>query len=80
MTLAERRSIAERLSEDLKQAMRDKDELARDTLRMLKADIDRRELETGKTLDEAGVTYVLARAVKTRKESVEQYRQMLKAR
>ncbi|MEM6955083.1 MAG: GatB/YqeY domain-containing protein [Myxococcota bacterium] len=62
-----------RLKEDLKTAMRAKDTVARDTIRMLKADLDKAELDKGSDLDEGEVLTVLARAVKTRKESAAQY-------
>ncbi|MCA9580684.1 MAG: GatB/YqeY domain-containing protein [Myxococcales bacterium] len=66
-------ALREKLASDLKDAMRSKNELVRDTLRMLKTDLDRRELELGKPLDEGEEIAILARAVKTRKESAEQY-------
>ncbi|MCA9603111.1 MAG: GatB/YqeY domain-containing protein [Polyangiales bacterium] len=68
-------TILERIVADMKQAMRDKNEVARDTLRMLKSDVGRRELELGRAPDDAEVTEVLLRAVKTRRESLEQYEQ-----
>ncbi len=66
-------SLQDKIMADLKEAMRNKDETARDTLRMLKTEIGRKELELGKALSEADEIAVLSRAVKTRKESAEQY-------
>lgn len=65
--------LRERIQEDMKQAMRDKQELTRDTLRMVKADLDRKELDLGRPLDAGETLDVITRAVKTRRESVEQY-------
>jgi uncharacterized protein YqeY len=39
--------IRARIEADLKQAMRDRNEVARDTLRMLLAEIKRREIDLG---------------------------------
>lgn len=66
-------SLSEKLLEDLKVAMRAKDELARDTLRMLRADIGKLELDGA--LDEGAELQVLIRAVKTRRDSVTAYQE-----
>jgi uncharacterized protein YqeY len=66
-------AIKDTVVADLKKAMLAKDELARDTLRMLKADIMNREVELGRELDEAEATEVLVRGVKTRKDSIGEY-------
>ncbi len=64
------------LAEDLKQAMRDKNELARDTLRMLKSELLREQVNVDDAshkqteVDEMGV---VLRAVKTRRESAAEY-------
>ena len=62
-----------RLETDLKQAMRDRNEVARDTLRMLLAEIKNREIASGQDLTGDEATAVLQKAVKTRLESVEQF-------
>lgn len=67
-------SLQARIETDMKQAMRDRNELARDTLRMLISDLKRKQVELLKddlTPDEE--LAVLQRAVKTRQESVEQF-------
>lgn len=63
----------ERLEADLKQAMRDRNEVARDTLRMLLAEIRNREIASGQGLADDEAIAVLQKAVKTRQESVEQF-------
>src|SRR5215204_4576931 len=67
-------SLQPKIESDLKQAMRDKNEVARDTLRMVLNDLKKKQAELSK--DELGPDEelaVLQRAVKTRLESVEQY-------
>ena len=68
-------AIANRLLEDLKVAMRDKDVVARDTLRMIRNELSQKELELGRPLEDGDEIAVLARAVKTRQESIAQYEQ-----
>jgi len=66
-------SLSPRIMADIKQAMRDKDEVARDTLRLLKSDLGRAELDKGTPLDDADELAVVAKAVKTRRETIAQY-------
>jgi len=66
-------SIREQIMEDMKAAMRAKDELSRDTLRMIRSDLGKEELDQGKDLTEDDVLRVLGRAVKTRTDSASQY-------
>lgn len=68
-------SLQARIEADLKDAMRAKDVVRRDTLRMLLAALKNKRIETGQDLDEAAERGVLATAAKTRAESVEQYEQ-----
>ena len=65
--------LRERLETDLKQAMRDRNEVARDTLRMLLAEIKNREIASGQDLTGDEAIAVLQKAVKTRQESIEQF-------
>jgi len=66
-------SIREQIMEDMKAAMRAKDELSRDTLRMIRSDLGKEELDLGKDLTEEDVLRVLVRGVKTRTDSASQY-------
>lgn len=66
-------SLYDRLTEDLKQAMRAKDQLRMDVIRMIKAAALNKELELKKTLDDAELSRVMTTLVKQRKEAVEQY-------
>ena len=58
---------------DLKTAMKAREELVRDTLRMIKSELMNREIELGKDLDESEEIGVLSRGVKTRKDSITEY-------
>lgn len=65
--------LFDRLQDDMKKAMRERDNLARDTLRMLISDAKNRRIELLRDLEDADVEAVLRRGVKTRLESAEQY-------
>ena len=67
-------SLIEKLQQDVKQAMLARDEVARDTLRMLVAAVKKHELEGGKTITDELVMNTLQTAAKTRQESIEQFR------
>jgi uncharacterized protein YqeY len=66
-------SLIEKLQQDVKQAMLARDEVARDTLRMLVAAVKKHELEGGKTITDELVMNTLQTAAKTRQESIEQF-------
>ena len=66
-------ALIETIMKDLKDAMKAKDLVARDTLRMLKAQLTEAEMAKGAKLTEDDELQVLTRAVKTRKESAAQY-------
>jgi hypothetical protein len=69
-------SLKQTISADLKVAMKAGDAIRRDTLRMLEMMIKNSEIEKKKKeegLNDAEVIEVLSRAVKQRKDSVEQY-------
>ena len=66
-------SLTDRLSDDLKLAMKARDQLRVDAIRMVKAALQNKEIELKKELDEAEGSRVLLTLVKQRKEAVEQY-------
>lgn len=66
-------SLDDRLSEDLKLAMKAKDQLRMDVIRMVKAAIFNRQLELNKDLDDAEMSRVMTTLVKQRREAAEQY-------
>ena len=67
-------TMKSRLVDDLKQAMRDKDALRRDTIRYLRSEIRNQEIRDRKELDDAGVIQVLSRQAQQRRDSIEIYR------
>ena len=66
-------SLSDRLQAALKDAMRDRDELRRETLRMAIAAAYNAEKQARRPLTEDELVGVLAREVKTRRESVDAY-------
>jgi len=57
----------------MKQAMKAKDKLKLDAIRMVRGAIRNREIETQDELDDSGVLQVLANQIKRRKDSIEQF-------
>ena len=68
-------SLNQQLFDDMKKAMRAKDKIRLNTLRMLRAQIKNREIETGGELSEDDILQLLSKAEKMRKEAIELYRQ-----
>ncbi len=64
-------SLADRLSEDLKQAMRDRDKTRLSVLRMVKSAVKYREIEALHPLSDDEVTAVLRKEVKQRQDALE---------
>jgi uncharacterized protein YqeY len=78
MTTADKKpsALEARLAEDLKQAMRDKNVVARETLRMLKAELLREQVKVDDPNDpqtEIDEMAIILRAVKTRRDSAADY-------
>ena len=67
-------TLQERLNQDLHDAMRQRDELRRSTLRMVRAAIQNDEIAQRKTLDDAAVIDVIARMVRQHHESISEFR------
>jgi uncharacterized protein YqeY len=68
-------SLKERITEDMKTAMRGGDKERLGTIRMLQAAIKQREVDERITLDDAQVLAVIEKMVKQRKESIVQFEQ-----
>jgi uncharacterized protein YqeY len=66
-------SLTDRLTEDLKRAMKARDQLRMDTIRLIKAAFLNKEIELKKELDELQMNDVLTTLVKQRKDSASQY-------
>lgn len=65
--------LAERLSEDLKQAMKEKDKLRLSVIRMVRAAIKNAEIEKRRPLNEDEIIDVLNRELKQRQESLQEF-------
>lgn len=66
-------SLHDRLTEDLKLAMKSRDQLRMDVIRMIKAAVLNKEVEIKKDLDDAEMSRVMTTLIKQRRESVEQF-------
>lgn len=65
--------LKNRITEDVKSAMRNKDKERLGTLRLITAAIKQKEVDERIELDDAAVLAVLDKMVKQRKDSIEQY-------
>ena len=66
-------SLKDRITEDMKNAMRAKDSERLGTIRMITAAIKQIEVDERITLDDARVLAVVEKMIKTRKESIALY-------
>ena len=67
-------SLKERISEDMKAAMRAKESERLGNIRMLQAAIKQREVDERITLDDVQILSVIEKMIKARKEAAEQFR------
>ncbi len=66
-------SLRDRLTEDLKLAMKSKDQLRMDVIRMIKAAVLNKEVELKKDLDDAEMSRIMTTLIKQRREAAEQF-------
>jgi uncharacterized protein YqeY len=66
-------SLKDKLTEDLKRAIRQGDELSRATLRLVMAAIKNAEIEKRRELEEGELLAVIAKEAKQRRESIAQF-------
>ena len=66
-------SLKEKLNEDLKQAMRDKEVVKRDSIRAINTMIKQIEVDERRVLDDAEVIKLVQRGIKQREEAIYQY-------
>ncbi|MEW6733257.1 MAG: GatB/YqeY domain-containing protein [Acidobacteriota bacterium] len=66
-------SIVEQIGKDIIQAMKSKEQLRLDTLRMMKTALKNREIDLGHSLDDPEAIKVLNTLVKQRREAAEQF-------
>ncbi|VAX19246.1 Transamidase GatB domain protein [hydrothermal vent metagenome] len=67
-------SLKERLSDEMKSAMKNKEKLSLSTIRMVISAVKNKEIEKGGELDDSEVEELIVKAVKQRRDSAEQYR------
>lgn len=67
-------SLKEKLNEDLKQAMRDKEVVKRDSIRAINTMIKQVEVDERRVLDDAEVIKLVQKGIKQREEAISQYR------
>ncbi len=63
-----------RISDDMKSAMRDKDSVRLEAIRMIRAAIQRREVDERTSLDDSGVLAVIQKMLKQSRDAIEQFR------
>ena len=68
-------NLKQRLSDDLKQAMRSGDTVKRGAIRMLTAAIHNTEIARQEKLEDSDILGVIAKQVKQRRESIEAFKQ-----
>ena len=67
-------SLKDKISDDLKQALKEGDDVRKRTLRLLLAAVHNAEIEKGGPLDDSGSLAVIAKQAKQRRESAEEFR------
>lgn len=67
-------SLKDKISDDLKQALREGDDVGKRTLRVLISAVHNAEIEKGGPLDDSGALAVIAKQAKQRRESAEEFR------
>ncbi|GEN33237.1 MULTISPECIES: GatB/YqeY domain-containing protein [Aneurinibacillus] len=65
--------LVDRLTNDMKQAMKDKDKLKLSVIRMVKSSIKNEEINNGKELSDDEVLTVLTRELKQRRDSLQEF-------
>ncbi len=66
-------SLKQKITDDMKAAMRSGDANLRDTIRLLQAAIKQREVDERIVLDDAAIIVVIEKMLKQRKDSITQY-------
>lgn len=66
-------SLKRRINQDAKEALKSKNTLTLNVLRMLKSEIRYKEIERGSELSDDDVISVLSTAIKKRKDSIQQF-------
>lgn len=67
-------SLAEQLTQDMKAAMKNREQVRLATIRQIRAAIKNQEIELGAALDDDAIIQVISTLVKQHKDSIEQFR------
>lgn len=67
-------TLREKLDADLKKAMLEKDDTAKNAIRMAKSDVLLREVDQGRSLTDEEVVAILQKNVKSRRDSIDAFR------
>jgi len=68
-------ALKQKLTDDLKQAMRDRDKVKLSVIRLVMAAVKNAEIARQATLDDADILGIIAKEARQRRESVEAFRQ-----
>ncbi|HUU65598.1 MAG TPA: GatB/YqeY domain-containing protein [Dehalococcoidales bacterium] len=68
-------SLKQKLTADLRQAMRSGDKIKRSAIRLLMAAISNAEIAQQATLEDAGILGIIAKEIRQRRESIEAFKQ-----
>lgn len=68
-------SLKKILMDDLKESMKNKETIRKNTITMVRAAIKQQEVDTRQDLTEEEIVDIIAKQVKIRKESIEQFKQ-----
>lgn len=66
-------SLRDRLNDEMKEAMRAKDEVRLSTIRSVRSVVKNREIDQKQVLDDSGICEVIASLVKQRRESIRMF-------
>jgi uncharacterized protein YqeY len=66
-------TLLSKIQSDLKQAMLDKDNMTRDTLRMFKSEVQKFEIDSQETADDEKALQIINKMIKQRKDSITQF-------
>ncbi|MBD2844456.1 GatB/YqeY domain-containing protein [Paenibacillus sp. IB182496] len=67
-------NLSERLNDDMKQAMKDKDKFKLATIRMVRANIKNQEIDLKRELNDEEVLAIVGREIKQRKDSLQEFK------
>ena len=68
-------TLREQIDQDLKRAMLDKNEVARDSLRQVKSEFILREVDLGRGLEDNEVIDLIKKSVKQRRDAIDSFRE-----